>query len=159
MSWWWPFSSSPKSDPIWRQFFAKVASNPKLIAEVGGGALIGLILLEHTARVRKWPEYSWPSSRLTQFYTLCQSGWQKVGSGFAIISSYLIHLKLGELGVSIGAVVKPLLGVTLSPTEILIGYATTMHERYKQPMLVVAGSALILGAGAGIAYKYKQLVK
>lgn len=117
------------------------------VAKAAGAALGLLVAVEHTARVFGCPSKHLPSSRLTQLYGGCKSGWIWIGNRFARLSSYLVYLKFGELWVSIVAIADPLVRLTLSPRKLLVGYGQALSDAYsRQRGLVLAGSVgLVVG--------------
>lgn len=160
MSWLWTWVWPAKKS----NWIELAALHGKRAGKVTPIIIVGLIAIEHLGRVRQWNTAYLPSTVLTSTYKNVQEGFKRIGSSFAVLSSYLIHLrdylKLAELLDSTVAVVNPIVKLIASPVKVLTGYAETMRDRYgkQHPMLVVIGSGLLVGGPIAL-YKYRHLLK
>lgn len=118
------------------------------------GITVGTIGLQHAARLRNW-RYS-PAKALTYTATKAQTFWSWLGGKVAQVSRFLEILKLGEIYVTIGELVKPTWAFCTSWLKFFSGYAAAIkHIEHK--WLVVAGSLLLSGGVVYPAYRYYPL--
>jgi len=144
--------AGPKGDPsLFKSAQLMRALGPLRRSAQAAALVLGLLVaVEHTARVRGWPEQQRPSAQLDRAYQRCRLAWMWLGARFSALSSYLEHLRLGELWLSLRAVGKPLLQTAASPRHFLDAYWEHIRT-YAHPWLVAGGSSLLLG-GALAAY-------
>lgn len=115
------------------------------------GALVGTIGYQHAARQLKWRHS--PAKALTYAATKAQMFWSWLGGRVAYLSRFLEVLKLGEIGYTIGELVKPTWDFAFAWLKFFSGYAAVI-KNVDHKWLVVAGSLVLAAAAAYPAYQW-----
>jgi hypothetical protein len=125
-----------------------------LIAKASLSALVGVVLWEHFARISGvWAKPTYFIDLFTDVIMIPM--YRFFGRVFAIMSSFFEYLKLYELGVTCAEIVGAVARLLLSWKEFFAEYCDTIAEYMWKPMVVAAGSILLvtfLLAGAYYAY-------
>ena len=117
------------------------------------GATAALVILyEHTARMRNWPEKYHVSYQLGIVGDKLVRLWKRVGVLIARASGLYRHLGLDKLASTCVALASPILTIASSPTAVLLGYVEYASEHVGTTVF----GTVLLGVVGYFAYNYSQ---
>ncbi len=122
-----------------------------------GALLVGLILFDWIGKIteiEKLRSIYW----LDLAYQQARSFFVWIGGWLAYISSFYLHLKLGELFMSMIEVPLAMLWLISTPFSICKGYTEALFKWYKQSWFtIIAGTCTIVVLLAAIGYYFLML--
>lgn len=113
-----------------------------ILSKIVGGCTITLFVWEHFGRQKKWTIR--PSIGLKKFSQKSLDFFSKAGNKFAVVSSFLAYLKLGEIIITMKDLVGPLIRIICSPLSTIYGFCQYANKHGDKSWIVYLGGVLIL---------------